>query len=291
MLALAAAGFAFFRWSQRVVTFDDAYISYRYAKNLTEGAGMVFNEGLRIEGYTNLAWTLLSAAAIAVGFDPLSATRAAGVFCYAAIGATLTVLWLRWNHGEVFGWLGGLALWLVFARTGFAAHAGSGLETMAVALLILGVGVTAFELDLPRWVSAALASVLCLLRADAVLVIPVVTALWVLREATEGHGVRRGLTSAGRWSVIPVGFVAAQMLFRVGYYGELLPNTYWAKAGGAYAWPRGAFYLGTVVEAVPEVGGLLLVALSGLSLARGRSRMVIGYGLLYILRVGGDFME
>ncbi len=38
---------------------DDAYTSFRYAKNFTEGNGLVFNEGEKVEGYTNFLWVML----------------------------------------------------------------------------------------------------------------------------------------------------------------------------------------------------------------------------------------
>ncbi|MFQ5416191.1 MAG: hypothetical protein ACE5FL_03975 [Myxococcota bacterium] len=47
---------------------DDAYISFRYAGNLVAGHGLVFNAGEYVEGFTNLLWTLLIAAGIALGF-------------------------------------------------------------------------------------------------------------------------------------------------------------------------------------------------------------------------------
>src|SRR5688500_10686764 len=37
----------------RSFTVDDSYISYRYARNFARGLGLVYNEGERIEGYTN----------------------------------------------------------------------------------------------------------------------------------------------------------------------------------------------------------------------------------------------
>src|SRR5262245_51389143 len=40
-------------WRLKHHTVDDAYISYRYARNLARGIGLVYNEGERIEGYTN----------------------------------------------------------------------------------------------------------------------------------------------------------------------------------------------------------------------------------------------
>lgn len=296
--ATLAAALAVLRWSQRVVAFDDAYISYRYAKNLVSGAGLVFNEGVRIEGYTNFAWTLLSAAGIAAGFDPLTTTRVVGVLSYAAIAATLTLLWFRWTPGSVIRWLGLPALWLVFARTGFAAHAGSGLETMTVALMILWVGVAAFELDGPWWVSSLLAGVLCTLRADAALSIGVVGLILLLRARLSGEEWAAGFGTAMKWASIPLAFIAAHTLFRLLYYGELVPNTYFAKAGGLYALERGAWYVGTVARARPELIGLLVAALVGFVLSKGRARAVISYGLLYaaiyalyLIKVGGDFME
>ena len=41
---------------------DDAFISFRYARNLLEGNGLVFNPGERVEGYSNFLWVLELAA-------------------------------------------------------------------------------------------------------------------------------------------------------------------------------------------------------------------------------------
>ncbi|MBN2572949.1 MAG: hypothetical protein JXP73_00150 [Deltaproteobacteria bacterium] len=43
--------------------FEDAMISMRYAYDLAHGDGWVFDPGERVQGYTNLGWTLLMAAA------------------------------------------------------------------------------------------------------------------------------------------------------------------------------------------------------------------------------------
>ena len=37
-------------------TSDDAYISYRYARNFADGAGLVWNRAEWVEGYTNFLW-------------------------------------------------------------------------------------------------------------------------------------------------------------------------------------------------------------------------------------------
>ena len=43
--------------------FDDAMISMRYAWNLAHGNGLVWNAGVRVEGYTNLLMTLIMSIA------------------------------------------------------------------------------------------------------------------------------------------------------------------------------------------------------------------------------------
>src|SRR5262245_20357710 len=41
---------------------DDEMISMRYARNLVDGHGLVWNAGEPVEGYTNPLWTLIMAA-------------------------------------------------------------------------------------------------------------------------------------------------------------------------------------------------------------------------------------
>ena len=49
---------------------DDAFISFRYARNLAEGHGLVWNPGEAVEGYTNFLWVVLMAAGIGAGAEP-----------------------------------------------------------------------------------------------------------------------------------------------------------------------------------------------------------------------------
>ena len=50
---------------------DDAFISFRYAENLASGRGLVFNEGERVEDYTNFFWTVLLASGRWLHVSPL----------------------------------------------------------------------------------------------------------------------------------------------------------------------------------------------------------------------------
>ena len=48
---------------------DDAFISYRYARNLAAGIGPVMNAGERVEGVSNLPWTALLGLLGRIGHD------------------------------------------------------------------------------------------------------------------------------------------------------------------------------------------------------------------------------
>ena len=65
VLGLAACAIVFTVTYQGNVV-DDALISFRYAVNLVEGRGLVFNPGERVEGYTNFLWTIVLAGVYAV---------------------------------------------------------------------------------------------------------------------------------------------------------------------------------------------------------------------------------
>ena len=56
--------------------FEDSYITYRYAENLSRGMGLVYNPGEVVEGFTSFAWTLLLAAVTWVGLPVVAVSRA-----------------------------------------------------------------------------------------------------------------------------------------------------------------------------------------------------------------------
>ena len=78
MATLAISSFALFVW--RGVRFwpfllDDVLISLRYARNLAEGNGPIYQVGDRVEGYTNLLLVLLASAADYAGLAVLPILR------------------------------------------------------------------------------------------------------------------------------------------------------------------------------------------------------------------------
>ncbi|HEX9668193.1 MAG TPA: hypothetical protein VGC93_01805, partial [Thermoanaerobaculia bacterium] len=84
-LAVYATG-CWLVWRQTPI--DDAYISFRYARNLAAGEGLVFNPGERVEGYSGLSWVLVLAAGDALGAPPPALAKGLG----ALLGAGTVLL-------------------------------------------------------------------------------------------------------------------------------------------------------------------------------------------------------
>ena len=118
---------------------DDAFISFRYALNLVEGHGLVFNAGERVEGYTNFLWVLELAALWKVfGLRPENAAPWLSVAC--TIGTLAAVVW--WAASFPGLRQRGLVIWmalgLLCTSATFAVWTSSGgLETRQFTLLVV----------------------------------------------------------------------------------------------------------------------------------------------------------
>ena len=256
---------------------DDAFISLRYAANLLAGHGLVFNIGERVEGFTSPLWTLLLAGFGACGFDLLEAARALGLLC--SILALPITYWLARQCGATP--LTALIAPALLAFNGsFACWAASGMETALFVGLIAAAFATALSGN--HWASAGLTAAATLARPEGLLVLFVLGCHQFLR--------------AGRswlpWLLVGGGPYALLLAFRRWYYGDWLPNTYYAKTGGGWSQiQRGLDYLRDY--AADHEGLLLLVGLAIFALLRGAvgMRLVAVGWLLFWLAVawlGGD---
>ncbi|RLB62250.1 MAG: hypothetical protein DRI90_09485 [Deltaproteobacteria bacterium] len=113
---------------------DDAYISFRYARNFARGLGLVYNAGERIEGYTNFLWTVLLGGGIKVGLDPdlLAKVLGAGF----ALG-TLGMVYLLSALLRPLTVAPCMATWLLATTAASMGYAVFGLETTMFTFLLL----------------------------------------------------------------------------------------------------------------------------------------------------------
>lgn len=217
---------------------DDAFITFRYSRNLVLGRGPVYNRGEFVEGYTNFLLMVMMAGAIAA-FGPddvLFCAKLVGLLAGLAsilLAVQLTARWLRpVDRLRDQAWLlAPLAGLLVAIDAGFALHSSTGLETTLFAcLLTLSLLLADRMLVAHRWQGLGVAlGLTALTRPEGVgLSIAILLAVALAGRRT----VRRVLCTDG---AIALGVIVAHTVFRAVTYHDLLPNTYYAKAGGI-AW-------------------------------------------------------
>jgi arabinofuranosyltransferase len=279
---------------------DDAYISFRYARNAARGDGLTFNVGeRRVEGYTNFLWTVMLIPAFWLGLPARIASLLLGILW--ALGGVLLV----WRFSREVGappWLGSIAAFLLAADGSYALWAVGGLEAPLFATLVLA-GALSYLRELRDERRAPLSglwfALATMARPEGLLVYALTG---VHQVATRLISARRpaGRRLATRQDWQRLALFAALFLpwfaFRWRYYGYPLPNTFYAKVtlgDTAAQRARGLAYVSTFARIHL---GYLTVPLVLLPLLRRRWRAWASYLLLviagytaYIAYVGGDW--
>ena len=304
-------------WARRWV-FEDAFLNFRIVDQIRAGHGPVFNAGQRVETATSTLWlgtlvvlrTLLPfvriersavfvglvGSAAGVGMAQLGAARLwgrsvvggstapvmvpFGMLVYVALPPSWDWATSGLENGLTLAWLGALMLLLGTladreADTGPVGAAGPTNRRLVGIGVLVGLGP--------------------LIRPDLTIisVVTVIAVCWIVRP--------RGR----RLAALLGGFVALPALFevfRIGYYGTLVPNTALAKdASGAY-WSQGWNYLVDLVvpyrlfvPAVVVVGTVVVFTMR----AQARPAWVAAIALpvggvlhgLYMVETGGDYLH
>ncbi len=218
---------------------DDAFISFRYSRHLVDGLGLVWNPGEVVEGYTNFLWVLIVAAGLGLGVGPEVLTPILGWLSGALILVLLTAFGAgRWGWRDPWIWLAPGAL--VLSRT-FTAWCSGGLETQFFSLGIwLGLWLLIRERAAGAavpWRSSLCLTVATLVRPEGGL-FALAAGLCLLADVA---GRRRSLGSLLLWTLPFWVGVGSHWLWRRGYYGFWLPNTFTAKVNGFW-WDQSLRY-------------------------------------------------
>jgi hypothetical protein len=286
---------------------DDPYISYRYARNLSRGAGLRWNVGEPpVEGYTNFLWVVIHAPFLAVGASPLLVSRLVSIF--AGLGL-IAVIYSPFNKAvQSLAWRTVLAL-LVASCPVLLFYAQSGMETFLFATFIF-VGCLFWSnnrLDPARksnrLVASGILGLAALTRPEAAMVFGILWLFELFDNASRPWAVkqRRMLEFSLPFALVWLPYMA----WRLYYFGFLFPNTFYAKhaSNNLRNLPLGIDYAAT---AVGHYFLAPLAVLLGLLAGRGRagadepggaqvrrsillplSTTIICY-LLFIIWAGGD---
>ena len=239
VVLLALMGVAlFFGLQEHPSSFDDAYITYRYARNIATGRGFVYNAGEPVLGTTTPLYTLLLAGLSLVWPDIPLASHYLGILAWMLCIPLIYGIG-RTNGRESIGLVAAalLAFNPLFPRV-------LGMETTLYALFALAAFF--FHLQDRPLLAGLFASLAFLTRWDGILVV----AVLLFAEMLKG---RRGFFRAG---LICASVMIPWLAYSYMTFGSIFPNSFYAKMGQGWNQGFGGDELGTFGR------GLLLLGAS-----------------------------
>ncbi|MBN1903177.1 hypothetical protein JW926_17780 [Candidatus Sumerlaeota bacterium] len=207
---------------------EDCFISFRYVDHFVEGKGLVFNEGERVEGYSNLLWVMILALFRWMGVSSVAISKALGVL------STMLLLWvasyysLKKNQRKI-DWIYLATPLMVFFNPMIHYHTGRGLETTFYAFLFIWA---MFSFKRRNYLNSSLAfSAIALTRPEGFayfwLLVPI---LFLDLKNSRTEKFPYPVPNIRVRFFLP--YICVMIVFftwRFLYYGSLLPNTVYAK--------------------------------------------------------------
>ena len=266
---------------------DDAYITFRTVRNAWSGHGLTWNPGERVQAYTHPLWMILCLGCYGISHDVYYSTLVVSIL----LAATAAALIVRCTRGSVG--LSALALLLLGTSGAFVDYSTSGLENpLLYLLLVVFVGVARRENSLPRLRQLSLlTSAAGLTRIDSLLIVLPATlrsALQLRREPRAVATLISGLLPLLVWEA-----------FSLTYYGSLVPNSALAKLNieiplGSLVYQGQLYFLDSLARDPVTLTAIAAALAIGLTRAGAAYRPIhagLGLYLIYLLRIGGDFMS
>lgn len=224
-LVLAAAVVHALAWD---FVSDDTFIALRYAQNLLHGHGLVFNPGERVEGFSSVVMVLTVACLGALGIDLLAAAR--GLSLVASLGAAaLAYAMVRTSGASKWAALSAPVVLAACAASACWALAGLDAPLFGATVLLAAIATRWLVQGGAVWPAWLALGLMAWTRPEGPLVAVVLLLVgWVMAAPAQRRRVRMTV-------LLVAGCIAGLFLLRLAYYGEWLPNTYYAKMGAPSA--------------------------------------------------------
>jgi hypothetical protein len=274
---------------------DDAYITFRYARNLVEGQGFVYNPGEHVLGTTTPLFTLLLAGlALLTGSRDFPALALAVNALAGAVSVGLLYLLGRQFAGHTAPAAAAAVLWAVAPYS--VTFAVGGMETDLTVALLLAASY-AHLTRRPR-AMAVLSALALLARPDTAVLLGLLWLDLVLaRPFDRAQGKRRIPWPEG---LIALALLAPWLAFGTLYFGSPLTNSMAAKSVTYLLRPTEGLvrliqhystpffedaFLGPPWRLIGFAVYLLLCGLGGLRAIRrdGRAWPLLAYPYLYLI--------
>jgi arabinofuranosyltransferase len=273
---------------------DDSFISYRYAENLSSGLGFVFNEGEKVEGFSNFLFVVLIAGFSKLGLDVIIASKILGIIC--GIGTIIALFSLANVISPLKRSINGIAGIILASSIPFCVWSISGMETAVYTFLI----VMTLNLHLREWqkqnsfpLSALFFLFIALTRPEGTIFFGVA----FLTQFIYSVNHRKKLKKLIIWSCIFLIPYLCYFFWRWNYFDSFLPNVAHAKLGGDIR----RFLVGIkyIFRFLRDNEGIFLYLIgflfaflkNGIKYARILLALSIAAILGFIIYAGGDWMR
>jgi hypothetical protein len=197
-------------------TGDDAFITFRYVRNLISGQGYVFNSGEHVLGTTTPFYTLYLALIGKTGLDFILVGKLTNIVADTASVVLLFIVVFRASN-RIVAWAVAL---LVLSSPYNLQFSASGMETGIYTFMILFV---LYLYEQSQWKLMVLAGgILILVRPDGLLALLVIALFWLI----DGQELRAGVKYAFLTGLVMLPW----FIFATWYFGSPIPHSITAKA-------------------------------------------------------------
>jgi len=299
---------------------DDAYTSLRYVKNFLEGKGLVFNEGERVEGYTNFLWIMILSGIeflnhnLNLALDLEKTAQLLSIIfsiCVLILTYTLSKMINRESESEsalarIINELKNLLpVFLLAFSTPMVYWGVSAMETtLFVSLILLSIILYLKGNNSKPNIAFIIVSVLnSLLRPEGLIFFALIIFHKILFNFLEWKGREEKNSISKMFDNITrkeiLFFLApltTYVIFRLVYYGYPLPNTFYAKTEFTFQFlQRGINYFYDFASSYLLYGLVLIfpLALFKSKIIRKKIIFLFGINILWIvivILIGGDVL-
>ncbi len=259
---------AFF-WNYSI---DDAFITFRYAENLADGQGFVFNIGDQpLEGYSNFLWLVILAALYKVGLPTYLCAKIIGLVSFPL--AAMLFFGFHLKKNDTLAWLMGPLL-LISPITAFWGLSGLelGLHTLLLSLSAI------LLLRRSPWLYAVLPPLILSRPEGVALALGMILTVGISDLLHKRIEVRRLLIPL----IIVIVTYAGLTVFRLTVFGYPLPNTYYAKIH--HRLELGFYELGRMLRYFAPLALAMILAIWRMVRQRFRQADLAVYTILFLLQ-------
>ncbi len=272
---------------------DDLYIYFRYVHNFTQGNGIVFNKGEFVEGFSSFSWLMILSLIKSAGLPLEFSAKFTGlIFTFFSLICVYRIC----NETGLSVYFIPSVILMLF-NLPFILWAVSGFEIMMFIYLLLLCFQFIVRMNSDSSFSLLLSFLIFLLSVSRPEGIVFSVTMLIFIYAFSGNRMLT-LKYLGIYSIL----FGAFLFFRVFYFGDILPNTYYAKIGhnivGYYefrTYKNGIFYILFFLKSNPQFLIFFLLLPFAFSKLKSDKKFlfvvsIISVQFAFIIFSGGDWM-